>query len=216
MDPVTAGIMVGGSLLSGLFGGKKNKTTTQQVQFPEEFKPLAGDLGALSQLLMQRPFTPYLGQRRAGLSPMTQAAIGRGYEIGMGQGRDYSSGIRFGGGQMPMFPQLPPGFPPYPQGPMGGGRDLGGVPPGATPLPKMDRPSYDPRQLPPGFPPYPQGPMGGGRDLGGMPPGATPVPKMDRPSYDPRQAMYGVGQFGSSAGPRQLGALSQFGSGFRR
>lgn len=175
MDPLSIGLLAGGSLLSGLFGGKKKATTTQQVQFPEEFKPLASDLGALSQFLMQRPFTPYLGQRRAGLSPMTQAAIGRGYEIGMGQNRDYTSGMRFGGGRMPMPPQQPPGFSPYPQGP-----------------------------------------MGGGQFQGGMPPGATPVPQIDRPNYDPRQAMYGVGQSRSSAGPRQLGALSQFGSGFRR
>ena len=210
VDPVSAGILVGGSLLSGLFGGKKKATTTQQVQFPDEFKPLAGDLGALSQFLMQRPFTPYLGQRRAGLSPMTQAAIGRGYEIGMGQGRDYTSGMRFGRGQMPMPPQQPPGFSPYPQGPMAGGQFQGGMPPGATLVPDVYRPNYDPRRVMP----YLQGPMGGGQFQGGMPPGATPVPQVDRPNYDPRRVMPGVGQFGSSAGPRQLGALSQ--SGLRR
>ena len=67
---------------------------------------------------------------------------------------------------------LAPGSGYMPYGPV---PDLGGMPPKATPVPKMDRPSYDPRQRPPGFPPYPQGPMGGG------------VAVADREAYDERR-----------------------------
>jgi len=86
---ITAGtaILAGGALgaLSGLFGDKEKKTSTQ-VQFPAEYQPLAGQTGALAQNILQRPGQFWTAQRSAGPSAMRLASFGKAAEIGTGQG----------------------------------------------------------------------------------------------------------------------------------
>lgn len=69
------------SFLDGLFGSK-NKTVTTTPTYAPQFQALADLLGGISPGLVQRPFIPYLGQRRPMMSPLQQMAIGRAYEAG--------------------------------------------------------------------------------------------------------------------------------------
>jgi hypothetical protein len=67
MDPVTAGIMVGGALLGGM-SGRKGSTATQQQQLPDFLQPYAPYYAQAGAELASMPYQPYPYQRVAPFS----------------------------------------------------------------------------------------------------------------------------------------------------
>jgi hypothetical protein len=66
MDPISAGILAGGSLLGGIFGRKSSGTTTSTTQLPDYLRPYGPEYAERVKAVADSPYQAYDGERVAG------------------------------------------------------------------------------------------------------------------------------------------------------